>query len=496
MVENTIHGAISATYSYKHRSGDNKANGLLNSATNLLVETCNNIEMDKEKSQYLSCDKQIYDNQYNLWINKKGPSNNLGHSFMLCVFDQIYNNFIDSIDKKFKDTHPSYKFHIAYLECFKLHLVQKTPKFWIKDINNPKKRPFTNDTIQNSNAGESSDIQPLKKRAITSDIHDTNKYDSILEEGEGESASSALESALELITPKRLSQNPITSTLKGRVEKDIGINTKERCSLQKKIDVLLSTVIDTKESLFRLQNEQDKLTGRIYVYNEEGIKIETKQRSVEDYLKMEQNQKQRMNDKLTKLKKQNSDSKKQIADSKKQIADAEQKIADAEQRVVVADQKIADAEQRVVVAEQKIADAEQRVVVAEQKNTYAEQQTAFAEQKNTYAEKRASVAEHKMVYAQQKIENLEQDNIVADLKTSVAKQETSVAKQETANAKQETANAKQKVVDVDAVVAGIKDELEDAQDLNQTQLNFENKLKDHIDRLKEQVRGLNGVPVA
>ena len=41
----------------------------------------------------------------------------------------------------------------------------------------------------------------------------------------------------------------------------------------------------------------------------------------------------------------------------------------------------------------------------------------------------------------------------------------------------------------------VEDQLEDAQDLNQDQLNFEERLKGHIDRLKVQIRGLGAVPV-
>jgi hypothetical protein len=183
------------------------------------------------------------------------------------------------------------------------------------------------------------------------------------------------------------------------VKKDSEIKSKDPCSLQKQIDKLLGIVSDRDNALLHLQNEQNKLTGTVSIYNEEGSLIEENSRSVDDYLNMKRNKTDRINNRLIKLKKQ-----------------------------------IAVEKQNTVEAQQKTADAEKQIAVEKQNTVEAQQKTADMQ--------------------------------------------------------------KQKTADVEKQIAVIKDELEDAQDLTQYQLNYENKLKEYIDRLKTQIGVFNGIPVS
>jgi len=217
-----------------------------------------------------------------------------------------------------------------------------------------------------------------------------------------------------------------TQVSRGSLEPYSEIKSKDPCSLQKQIDKLTGQVSDRDSALLHLQNEQNKLTGTVSIYNEEGSLIEENPRSVVDYLNMERNKTDRINNRLINLKKQ-------IAVEKQNTVEAQQKTADAEKQIAVE-------KQNTVEAQQKTADAKKQFVVDVQK---------------------------RFVFAHQKITDMQKQIVVE----------------------------KQKTADVEKQIAVIKDELEDAQDLTQDQLNYENKLKEHIDRLKTQIRGFNGIPV-
>ena len=231
------------------------------------------------------------------------------------------------------------------------------------------------------------------------------------------------------------------------VKKDSEIKSKDPCSLQKQIDKLLGIVSDRDNALLHLQNEQNKLTGTVSIYNEEGSLIEENTRSVVDYLNMERNKKERINTMLFKLKEQIAVEKQKTVEAQQKTADAEKQIAVEKQNTVEAQQKTADMQKQIAVEKQNTADMQKRFVFTHQKITDMQKQLVFAHQKITDMQKQIVVE-------------------------------------------------KQKTADVEKQIAVIKDELEDAQDLTQDQLNYENKLKEYIDRLKTQIGVFNGIPVA